>query len=119
MICSQKSIHQFDFWRLAYYNCLQSFQSAAASNKSGVQIDLIIDRKDGVVNLCEMKFAAGKYALTAIDDNSMTAKKASLCEAIPRRKTIHVTYVTTFGLEHNAYWNNVQAEVTLDDLFDV
>ena len=33
------------------------------------------------------------------------------------RKSVHVTYVTTFGLKRNAYANNVQSQVTLADLF--
>ena len=64
-----------------------------------------------------MKFAADKYALTAKDDKTMLCKKSLLSKELPQRKTIHITYVTTFGLDHNPYWNNVQAEVTLNDLF--
>ena len=88
-----------------------------ASTDAGAQIDLVIDRKDGIANLCEMKFSAEKYTLTAKDDNAMLAQKNMLAQMLPQRKAIHVTFVTTFGLTHNAYWNNVQAEITLDDLF--
>ena len=94
-----------------------AWQNMASDGGSGAQIDLVIDRNDGIVNLCEMKFAAGKYSLTAKDDDAMSSKRKALALELPRRKSLHITYVTTFGLEHNAYWNNVQSEVTLDDLF--
>ena len=32
-------------------------------------------------------------------------------------KAVHNTLITTFGVKHNAYWNNIQSEVTLEDLF--
>ena len=35
----------------------------------------------------------------------------------PKRKAIHLTMLTTYGVAHNAYWNNIQSEVTMDDLF--
>ena len=99
------------------HSSVYAWQMNASFNGPGAQIDLVIDRNDGIVNLCEMKFAADKYALTAKDDKTMLCKKSLLSKELPQRKTIHITYVTTFGLDHNPYWNNVQAEVTLNDLF--
>ena len=66
------------------------------------QIDLLIDRDDGIVNLCEMKFAADEFEVTATDDRDMKRRMAD---------------VTTCGLKKNSYAKNVQSEVTLDDLF--
>ena len=86
-------------------------------SEKGAQIDLLIDRDDGIVNLCEMKFSAKEYAITSADDASMRNKKAAFKRETRTRKAVHVTYVTTFGLKRNAYANDVQSEVTLDDLF--
>ena len=86
--------------------------------EKGAQIDLAIDRADGIVNLCEMKFAAGEYALSAADIASMENKKAAFRRETGTRKALHATYVTTFGLARNKYAGEVQSEVTLDDLFD-
>lgn len=99
------------------HSAVYTWRQSASDDAIGAQIDLLIDRNDGVVNLCEMKFATEPYALTAKDDSAMQGKKNALLQAFPKRKALHITYVTTFGLVHNSYWNNVQSEVSLDDLF--
>ena len=81
------------------------------------QIDLLLDRNDGIINICEMKYWAGPYAMTAEDDASLANKKAELKTATKTRKAVHVTMVTSFGVRQNAYANNVQSFVTLGDLF--
>ena len=83
----------------------------------GAQIDLVIDRDDGIVNLCEMKFSSKEYVLTSEDDSSMRNKRAAFRRETKSRKAVHFTYVTTFGLLRNRYAGEVQSEVTLDDLF--
>lgn len=92
---------------------------ASSSDDEGAQIDLLIDRNDGIVNICEMKFCADEYAITAEDAMSMRRKKAVFKRETATRKALHVTYVTTFGLKRNAYANDVQSEVTLEELFNV
>lgn len=86
--------------------------------EKGAQIDLVLDRDDGIVNLCEMKFAAKEYAMTAADDAAMRNKKAAFQRETGTRKAVHVTFVTTFGLAPNQYAGEVQSQVTLDDLFN-
>jgi hypothetical protein len=81
------------------------------------QIDLLIDRRDGIVNLCEMKYSAGPYTMTAEDDAALANKKAEFKTAVKTRKAVHLTMVTSFGVKQNAYANKVQSFVTLDDLF--
>ena len=89
----------------------------ADETEKGAQIDLLIDRGDGIINLCEMKFSSKEYALNSEDDAEMRNKKAAFKRETGTRKAIHVTYVTTYGLAKNKYAANVQSEVTLDDLF--
>ncbi len=90
---------------------------AADDNDEDAQIDLLIDRNDGIINLCEMKFCSDQYAITAAEAQAMQRKKAIFKRDTATRKAVHVTYVTTFGLKRNAYANDVQSEVTLADLF--
>jgi predicted AAA+ superfamily ATPase len=87
------------------------------SDDEGAQIDLLIDRNDGIINLCEMKFCSDLYAITSAEAQAMQRKKAAFKRDSATRKAVHVTYVTTFGLKRNAYANDVQSEVTLADLF--
>ena len=81
------------------------------------QVDLLLDRADGIINLCEMKWSTGVYAITADDDLSMRNKKSEFKEETATRKSVHVTYVTSYGVKPNAYAKNVQSFVTLNDLF--
>ena len=81
------------------------------------QIDLLIDRRDGIVNLCEMKYWSGPYTMTAKDAGDLASKKAAFKEGSKTRKAVHLTMVTSFGVRRNAYADCVQSFVTLDDLF--
>jgi len=45
-------------------------------------------------------------------------RKATFIEECKTRKTVHTTMITTFGVNHNTYWENVQSEVTMEDFFE-
>lgn len=94
-----------------------SWKCSASPELRGAQIDLLLVRKDGIVNLCEMKYSKGAYAIDADEDRKIANRVAAFDRELGGNKTIHVTMVTAHGLAHNTYWNNVQSEVTLDDLF--
>jgi len=86
-------------------------------SKPAVQIDLLIDRKDGIINLCEMKYAEDKYIITKKIDENLRHKKSTFIREANVRKAVHITMVTTYGVKRNAYWGNIQSEVKMDDLF--
>ena len=51
-------------------------------------------------------------------EDSRLVEKAETFRAVSKtQKAIHLTFVTSRGLVRNSYWNDVQSEVTLDDLF--
>lgn len=83
----------------------------------GSQIDLLIDRRDQVINLCEMKYSIGKYAITKKVDEGIRHKVSDLQLATKTKSSIHVTLVTPYGLTKNSDSGNVQAVITGDDLF--
>jgi AAA+ ATPase superfamily predicted ATPase len=85
--------------------------------QSNTQIDLLIERNDNVINLCEMKYAGEKFVIDKKQDEVLRNKRAEFKNETKTRKTIHLTMVTTYGVKHNEYWNNIQSEVTMDDLF--
>ncbi len=87
------------------------------ADESNVQIDLILDRRDGIVNLCEMKFADGEYAIDKDELERMVSRKEAFRAVCGTRKSIHLTFITANGLRHNKYSGNVQSELTLLDLF--
>lgn len=98
---------------------VQSLTSSWRSNSSeeGAQIDLVIDRKDQTVNLCEMKYADRTFVIDKQYDENLRNKIASFREETKTRKSLHLTFVTTYGVKPNAYSGHIQKEVTLEDLF--
>ena len=83
----------------------------------GAQIDLVIERGDRVVNLCEMKFASEKFAIDAAYAANLREKIGAFRRETGTRGNCHLTFVTTYGLRKNSHSSMVQSEVTLDDLF--
>ncbi len=83
----------------------------------GCQIDLLIDRRDQTINLCEMKFSQGEFEITKQYDEHLRNRAESFRSATKTQKALHQTFVTTYGVKQNMYSGNVQSEVRLDDLF--
>lgn len=83
----------------------------------GSQIDLLIARRDHVINLCEMKYARDEYAITKSAEESIRHKVSDFQLLTKTRDALHVTLVTTYGLKDNRYSGTVQSVVTADDLF--
>lgn len=82
------------------------------------QIDMVIDRDDNVLDLCEMKFTDDPYVLTRKDAESLKNKISALRMAQKRRKSINVVLVASAGLNANAYATSLVSNVvTLDQLF--
>lgn len=86
--------------------------------KRGAQIDLLIDRRDRVVNVCEMKFSMSEYEIDADYEASLRNKLETFKRETNTRKSLQMTMVSTYGIKKNKYSNRVQNEVTLDDLFE-
>ncbi len=86
-------------------------------NLSGAQIDLLIDRRDKAINVCEAKFYSGEFVIDKAYSLILRNKIAAFKSAVKTRKAIVPTMITTFGVKRNMYSGNVQQEVVLDDLF--
>lgn len=84
---------------------------------AGAQIDMLIERADNTVNICEMKFSQNEFVIDKDYDAVLRHKLSRFGASVSHRKAIHLTMVTTYGVVHNAYWNRVQSEVVADDLF--
>lgn len=84
----------------------------------GAQIDLIIDRRDQTINLCEMKFSMRPFEITQKYMDYIIERNNLFRTVTKTRKAIHLTFVTTYGLVKNAQSGMVQSEVTMDNLFE-
>ena len=94
-----------------------SWRAHSDNSTEGAQIDLLIERSDDAVNICEMKYASGKYEISKEEHRKMLHRRDLFISEQGLRGAAYLTLVTTCGVVHNAYWNDIQSEVTLDDLF--
>lgn len=83
----------------------------------GAQIDLVIDRADHCVNLCEMKFCRGEYVLTKSEREKIEHRMDSFISCTGTKSSIRVTMITCHGMQKNIHSSIVQNQVTLSDLF--
>lgn len=86
-------------------------------DQKGMQIDLIINRSDRVVNLCEMKFVNTDYEVKADYEQKLRQRQNWITEQVSRRHNVQMTLVTTYGLKHGIHSGVFQKMVTMDDLF--
>jgi hypothetical protein len=91
--------------------------SEVDSRQRGAQIDLVIDRNDQIIDLCEIKYSIDEFAIDAALDENLRNKRSAFIRETRTRKAVHIIFVTVYGLTHNSYWNNVSSEVTAEDLF--
>ena len=83
----------------------------------GMQIDLLIDRKDNVLNLCEMKFVAIDFEVDNDYEKKLRHRLQWMMDHMNRRQSLQMTLVTTFGLKYGYHSGIFQQVVTLDKLF--
>ena len=81
------------------------------------QIDLVIDRKDQVINLVEIKFSITKYTITKAYDAKLKKKLEAFRQATKSKKALWTTMITSYGLKESPYKFNVTKSLSLDDLF--
>lgn len=89
------------------------------ATESGAQIDLLIDRRDGVVNLCEMKYSEMEFLIDKTYARELRRKMETFRRVTGTRKALFPTFVTTYGVKANELKSElVQSEVNADALFD-
>lgn len=99
------------------YQYAWRYQGVKTLGLKGVQIDLLIDRNDGIIDLCEMKYSKEEYAITEAYSREMASKASTFSQVSKTHKAVHTVMVTTYGLVPNAYAYDVQNQVVMDDLF--
>ena len=81
------------------------------------QIDMLIDRADKTINVCEMKFWSTPYSMSAKDADDIERRVLALMHETGTDKNVIVTLVTTKGLVRNEHSEGVQKVVLLEELF--
>lgn len=94
------------------------FKHAEESASQGTQIDLIIDRADNCLNLCEIKYASDEFVLDREYAEKLSAKKRIFIEQNDLKKSIFLTLITTYGVKKNQVADEVvDIQLTMNDLF--
>ena len=96
-----------------------SWLAKADDGGNGAQIDLLIDRADQTINVCEMKFSRAEYEITRTDADDFDNKLETFIRQTNTRKSLMLTLITSFGVKKNKYSGQVQKQITLSDLFEL
>lgn len=88
------------------------------ASEQGTQIDLLIDRADRCINLCEMKFASDTFEITKSYARELDHKLKIFQVQTKTKKSLFMTMVTTYGVKSGKnYPGLIQDEITMDVLF--
>jgi len=95
-----------------------TWRHAPGKGAQGAQIDLLLDRQDHCINICEIKFSGSEFMIDkkyAMDlDNKVNVFRTET----RTKKTLFLTMITTYGVRKNEhYLGRIQAEVLMEDLF--
>jgi AAA+ ATPase superfamily predicted ATPase len=94
---------------------VSSWQSKNA--EKGAQIDLVIERGDRVINLCEIKYSQSELAIDKEYADNLRNKVATFAAETKTRKTLFLTMITTYGIKRGMHSEIVRSELTMDSLF--
>lgn len=96
----------------------QSAWSKRKDDECGTQIDLLLERRDNVVNMCEIKFYSDDFIVDGAYYRTILRRQALLETHLKRKNVIHNTLIPTYGLVYNEYSGVFSSVITLDDLFE-
>ena len=81
------------------------------------QIDLLVDRNDGIIDICEMKYTRTAYSLSEAEWERIAVRRKALRDSTSTRKAIHVVMITDLPMVKNAWAKEVSGFVSSEDLF--
>ena len=88
-----------------------------AKSAEDAQIDMLIDRSDRIINVCEMKYTAKKFTMNEAESRKLRQRIERFRDATGTRKGIMLTLISSAGLKRNPHSAMISQEVVLDDLF--
>ena len=93
------------------------FEADLADGHPGGQIDLVIDRDDDVINLCEMKCLGGEYVIDEAERRKLENRREAFLRKTRTSKAVHLTIVSANGTKRNVYAQNLQGALPAESLF--
>lgn len=105
----KRKLH-IDYMACEYYSC----------RLSDAQIDLVLERADRIINICEIKYSTDKYLIDKAEyEKVMHRAEAFRRETKSDKFAVQPVFITTKGLAEGMYSQSISFDVTLDDLFEV
>ena len=95
-----------------------SWYQTSTPERKGAQIDLIIDRDDSVIDLCEMKYTKEPYEMTSEEEERIQYRRSSFIAATGTEKAVHLVLISASGVKGNPYSDEFQSIITADALFE-
>ena len=95
-----------------------SWHQPATSDGKGAQIDLLIDRDDNVIDICEMKYTKQPYEMTSEEEQKVQNRRSRLIAETGTDKAVHLILVSASGVKPNPYSDEFQAVITSESLFE-
>ena len=84
----------------------------------GVQIDLLIDRKDGIINICEMKYSDREFVIDADTEDDLIHKRDTFRAEVNPDKALHITLISASGVKDNKHKAVAQRIINGDELLE-
>lgn len=82
-----------------------------------MQIDMVLSRKDNVINLCEMKFYSVPFKVDEGTFFKINRRNEKVREKVGKKTAVKNTLISSYGLEKTGHWGVFANVITLDDLF--
>ena len=83
----------------------------------GAQIDLVIERNDNVIDLCEIKYTKERFSVTSEYNNIIQNKRARFIEEHPTNQAVHLVLISANEVVHNSFYDEFQNIIYADSLF--
>lgn len=84
----------------------------------GTQFDLLIDRADGCINLCEIKYYNEEFVITKAYDKMLREQRTIFLKQTKSKKSIFITLISPYGVKKNTgHFSAADVTLTMDDLF--
>ena len=106
-------------YQISYFSCTFGKLSVSLHtiNEKGTQIDMLIDRDDRTINLCEIKYSQGEYEISEAYNKVLLEKLSIFQQATKTKKGVSLLMITSYGLKRNQWSNSIHIQLTMDDLF--
>ncbi len=96
------------------YTEASAFYKKSTDAEEGAQIDLVLDRKDRIINLFEIKFYGDAFHFGTAEMAALRHKSGVFMHSTNTKKYLDWVLITTFGIKNQGMLDHV---LTLDDLF--